>query len=239
LNSILLLEDDPILHKTLVKLLTKSGFEVDSAKTGEEALDLSYENLNKYSLYLFDINVPLINGLDLLKELRDSGDRTPAIILSALIDIDSITKGFIAGADDYIKKPFDADELIIRVKAKMRRLDQLITFKDFTIDIEKNLVYRGSDIISMGDTQKKIFITLVKKKDEYVSKDELLSIIENNSDGALRVNIAKLKKKLDIEIDNLRGVGYKIIWERVLTKEFLCIFCCYRDSSSDAICIKL
>ncbi len=115
-NRILLLEDDPNLSKSLIKYLNINSFYVDWAKNGEEAIDLTYKN--SYDLYLFDINVPLISGIDLLKELRDAEDFTPTIIVSALVDIDSITDGFIAGADDYVKKPFDPEELLVRIKAK-------------------------------------------------------------------------------------------------------------------------
>jgi len=209
LSKILLLEDDPILNKTLTKLLKKEGFEIDSAFTGEEAINLSFEN--RYDLYLFDINVPLIKGDDLIKELRDSGDMTPAVIISALTDIDSITKGFMAGADDYIKKPFDFDELIVRIKAKMQNLKNQIVFKEFIVDLQKDIIYQNNNPISLGDIQKKLLITLIKNYPNPISKEVLMEELNIQNEGALRTNIAKLKKKLNIEIENIRGVGYKII----------------------------
>ena len=213
MSKILLLEDDPILNKTLTKLLKKEGFEIDSAFTGEEAINLSFEN--RYDLYLFDINVPLIKGDDLIKELRDSGDMTPAVIISALTDIDSITKGFMAGADDYIKKPFDFDELIVRIKAKMQNLKNQIVFKEFIVDLQKDIIYQNNNPISLGDIQKKLLITLIKNYPNPISKEVLMEELNIQNEGALRTNIAKLKKKLNIEIENIRGVGYKIIWKRV------------------------
>jgi len=209
LSKILLLEDDQILNKTLTKLLKKEGFEIDSAFTGEEAIDLSFKN--RYDLYLFDINVPLIKGDDIIKELRDSGDMTPAVIISALIDIDSITKGFMAGADDYIKKPFDFDELIVRIKAKMQNLRNQISFKEFVVDLQKDIVYQNNNPISLGDIQKKLLIALIKNYPNPIPKEVLMEELNIQSEGALRTNIAKLKKKLNIKIENIRGVGYKII----------------------------
>lgn len=209
MNKLLLLEDDPALSKTLIKYLTHHGYEVDWAKHGEEAMDLSYENT--YSLYLFDINVPLMNGIDLLAALREAEDFTPAIIISALIDIGSVTRGFIAGADDYIKKPFDPDELIVRIKAKTSTLKELLKFKDFEIDIRKEEIFHQGAPIHLGEVQKNIFTTLVRNYPDPVTKDELILLLEKPSDLALRVNIAKLKKNLDIQIKNVRGVGYKII----------------------------
>ncbi|MEA1892216.1 MAG: response regulator transcription factor [Campylobacterota bacterium] len=158
MNKILLLEDDPNLCKTLIKYLSKNGYDVDWAKNGEEAVNFSYEN--KYSLYLFDIDVPLLNGIDLLTMLRESDDFTPAIIISALVDISSVTKGFIAGADDYIKKPFDPDELLVRIKAKTVTLKEKINFKEYEIDIQTNEIFYKNELLSLGDVQKKYLFRL-------------------------------------------------------------------------------
>ena len=207
MNKILLLEDDPILQRSLVKLLTKEGFEVDVASDANEAINLTFEN--RYDLYLLDMNVPVLSGDKLLKELRESGDKTPAIIITAMIDTQSIKKGFDAGADDYIKKPFDIDELIIRIKAKMK--GNLIKFKEFTIDPISKKVYKDGVEFPISNILKEIFISLVKAYPNYISKDDLMAILNNPSDVALRVNISKLKKLCNIEIENRRGVGYKII----------------------------
>jgi len=209
LSKLLLLEDDPNLSKTLIKYLTLHGYEVDWAKHGEEALDLSYEN--SYDLYLFDINVPLLNGVDLLSALREAEDFTPAIIISAQIDIASVTKGFIAGADDYVKKPFDPEELLIRIKAKTALLKETLTLRDYVLDVHtQHLTYKG-DAVYMGDVQRKIFIKLLQNHPNPVIKDELLDCLEKPTDLALRVNMAKLKKNIKLDITSVRGVGYKII----------------------------
>jgi DNA-binding response OmpR family regulator len=208
-NKLLLLEDDPNLSKTLIKYLTLNGFKIDWAKNGEEAIELSYQN--DYDLYLFDINVPLLNGIDLLTQLREAEDFTPTIIISALIDIDSITKGFIAGADDYVKKPFDPEELLIRIKAKTASLKDKLTFRDFEIDLKSQEIKYKKKIIQLGNVQKKIFISLIQNYPNPVTKDELMLLLDKPSDLALRVNIAKLKKSLNIDIKSIRGVGYKII----------------------------
>ena len=209
MSKLLLLEDDPALSKTLIKYLAHHGYEVDWAKNGEEAIELSYAC--NYTLYLFDINVPVMNGIDLLTALREAEDFTPTIIISALGDIASVTKGFIAGADDYIKKPFDPDELIVRIKAKTSTLKELLQFKDFEIDIRREEIFHQGNPIHLGEEQKRIFTTLVRNHPAPVTKDELMLLLEKPSDLALRVNIAKLKKNLDIQIKNVRGVGYKII----------------------------
>ena len=209
LIKLLLLEDDPNLSKTLIKYLERNGYEVDWAKNGEEALDLSYDN--DYDLYLFDINVPLINGIDLLSDLRNAEDQTPAIIISALVDIESVTNGFIAGADDYLKKPFDPEELLVRIQAKTAGLKKILKFKNFEIDLQNDTVYKDGTELFLGQVQKSILLTLIKNHPNPVTKEELLLLHENPSDVALRVNITKLKKSLEVTIENIRGVGYKII----------------------------
>jgi DNA-binding response OmpR family regulator len=209
LSKLLLLEDDPTLSKTLIRYLTQNGYEVDWAKNGEEAVDMSYDN--SYDLYLFDINVPLINGVDLLTSLREADDFTPTIIISALVDIASVTKGFIAGADDYMKKPFDPEELLVRIKAKTAMLKERVKFRDFEVDIRTDEVFCNGESIQLGNVQKNILISLIKNFPNPVVKDELMLFLEKPSDLALRVNIAKLKKNINIQIQNVRGVGYKII----------------------------
>ena len=209
MNRLLLLEDDPNLSKTLIKYLKFNGYSVDWAKNGEEAMDFSYEN--SYALYLFDINVPLISGVDLLSELREADDVTPTIIISALVDIESVTKGFIAGADDYLKKPFDPEELLIRIKAKTAQLQSIIKFKSFEIDNQTDEIRFNKEPLDIGKVQKSLLIALIKNHPNPVVKDELMRCLDKPTDLALRVNIAKLKKSLDVEIKSVRGVGYKIL----------------------------
>ena len=207
--KLLLLEDDPNLAKTLRKYLERNGYSVTWAKDGEEAMELTYAN--NYDLYLFDINVPLINGIDLLSDLRDAEDTTPTIIISALVDVESVTKGFIAGADDYLKKPFDPEELLVRIQAKTSGLKKRVKFKNFEVDLQSDTIYKDGEELHLGQVQKGILLALLMNHPNPVTKEELLLLHENPSDVALRVNITKLKKSLGISVENVRGVGYKII----------------------------
>ena len=209
LGTLLLLEDDPMLAKSLIKYLEGQRYHIDWAKHGEEALDLSYEN--HYLLYLIDINVPLLNGVDLLQSLREAGDMTPAIIISAQIDLHSVTQGFIAGADDYLKKPFDPEELLIRIKAKTHALQTLKRIGSFEVDLDREEIYRHGSPFYLPDVQKRIFFSLVRNHPNPVAKEELLLLLEKPTDLALRVNIAKMKKNLDLQVKSIRGVGYQII----------------------------
>ena len=209
MNRLLLLEDDPNLAKTLVKYLTFNSYKVDWAKNGEEAVELSYHH--RYLLYLFDINVPLLNGIDLLKLLRDAEDFTPTIIISAQIDIESVTKGFMAGADDYLKKPFDPEELLLRIKVKTTSLQETIEFQGYSLNLQNSeILYQGEPLF-LSSVQKNIFMALLKNSPNPVIYSDLMELLDKPSENALRVNIAKLKKALTLEIKSIRGVGYKII----------------------------
>ncbi|HFQ61440.1 MAG TPA: response regulator transcription factor [Epsilonproteobacteria bacterium] len=209
MSKLLLLEDDPNLSKTLMKYLGLHGYEIDWAKNGEEAIEMSYENA--YDIYLFDINVPLLNGIDLLHSLREAEDFTPTIIISAQIDIDSMTKGFIAGADDYVKKPFDPEELLVRIKAKTAVLKDVLTFRQYKLDRQTQILSYENEPLHMGEVQKNLLIKLFINHPNPVMKDELMDCLEKPTDLALRVNMAKLKKNTNLEIKSIRGVGYKIL----------------------------
>jgi DNA-binding response OmpR family regulator len=207
--KILLLEDDPNLAKSLVKYLERHDYAVDWAKQGEEAIDLSYDH--RYDLYLFDLNVPLVSGIDVLTSLREAGDRTPVIIISAQVDIDSMTKGFMAGADDYVKKPFDPEELLLRIKAKTTLFKERIVVHGYSLDPNSNEIYQDGTICGMGEVQKSIFTQLLLAYPDPVPKEVLMDFLETHNDGALRVNIVKLKKETGLDIQAVRGVGYKIL----------------------------
>ncbi len=117
--KILVLEDDELFASTVEDFLTDEGFEVDIAFDGEECLELNFKK--NYDLYIFDINVPKINGLELLEQLRISGDNTPSIFLTSYKDKDTLQTAFLSGCDDYLKKPADLDELLLRIKALLKR----------------------------------------------------------------------------------------------------------------------
>jgi DNA-binding response OmpR family regulator len=207
--KILLLEDDPNLAKSLMKYLKRHDYEVDWAKQGEEAIDFSYAN--RYDLYLFDVNVPLVNGIDVLTGLRQAEDRTPTIIISAQIDIDSMTKGFTAGADDYVKKPFDPEELLLRIRAKTMLRTQSLCVHGYSIDTTSHEIYKDNILCGMGEVQKSVFMQLLRAYPNPATKEMLMESLATHNDGALRVNIVKLKKETGLEIQAVRGVGYKIL----------------------------
>ncbi len=206
--NILLLEDDKILCESLKEYLELEGYHVDTVHRGTDVFEKTFSH--NYDLYILDVNVPETDGFDVLASLKESGDETPAIYITALTDINSIAKGFRIGAEDYIKKPFDPEELVIRIKSKYEQDNMLISLDDLIYDPSKRIVQKGGQIMVLGEVQQNIFHTLMVRRNTVVDSYTLMDFMENQNANALRVNLAKLKNKLGIEIKNIRGQGYMI-----------------------------
>ena len=214
MSKILLLEDDEVLSETLVELLEAEGFEVALVSDGEMALEATFKN--KYDLFLLDINVPFLDGFELLKSLRQSGDKTPSIFITALTDISSLSKGFEVGADDYIKKPFDFDELLVRIKALLKKqfstYENEISLGSFKFDIEKEELYSEHEFIPLPPVELQITKVLFQNLNKTLKKEFLLEELNTNgesSEGALRVHINKLRKR-GLPIETVKGIGYRL-----------------------------
>jgi DNA-binding response OmpR family regulator len=216
LYNILLLEDDILFAETLVDFLEDNECKVSHCANGEEALEMTYKN--RFDLYLLDINVPLVNGLTLLNELRSANDSTPAIFLTSYADKDTLAKAFEKGADDYLKKPFDMDELLFRINALMRRSKgkSKLCIKELCLDDRhKSVTYRDKEI-RLAVKEYQLLKLLMSNKNEVVTKEMILEALWNSSEsvsnGAIRVYINRLKQELDnFNIENIRGVGYRFV----------------------------
>ncbi len=204
--KLLLLEDDQILSETLEDFLLRAGYEVDLALSEEEAEELTFAR--KYDLYLFDINLPTGNGLDFLRALRHAEDETPTIFITALTDMNSMARGFELDAIDYIKKPFEPEELLIRLKAKFK--DDLLYYDDIQYDPKNNILRKAGEVVHIGKVPCRVFVTLLRHRGNVVTQEILFECLEHPSGNALRVAINKVKQKLDIEITNIRGEGYML-----------------------------
>jgi len=206
--KILLLEDDVILAESLKEYLELEGYSVDSVGRGEEVFDSTFEKA--YDLYILDINVPDINGLEVLKALKEADDPTPAIYISAMTDIEHITQGFAVGAVDYLKKPFDPEELLVRLQHHLKSKEEMIVYGELHYYPKKGKVIYPGESFYLSEIQKKIFDRLILSIGDIVSSDELMAFMDRPSPNALRVTMTKLKKKLNIEIKNVRSQGYTL-----------------------------
>jgi DNA-binding response OmpR family regulator len=205
-KNILLLEDDYELAETLQELLESSGYSVDLVHTGNNAIDAAYEN--RYELYIFDINVPDLSGIELLESLRNADDTTPTIFISALVDLNTISKGFEVGADDYIKKPFFPEELLIRVRAKLSQLNKDIQYNNIKYIPQKKELYIDDKIVALGEVQECLCDIFMNNIGNVLDKSILMDCLVHPSDSALRVALNKFKQTTNLPIKNIRGVGY-------------------------------
>lgn len=216
LNRVLFLEDDLLFGETLVDLLEEEGYEVTHVPNGQVALDTIFED--KFDIYLLDINVPLIDGVTLLDELRQADDNTPAIFLTSHKDKDMLKRSFQSGADDYLTKPFDNDELLFRLQALLRRSKkeskECISLLCHD-EIHKRFFYDEEEL-ELSKKEYDLLCVLVLHVNHPVPKElimeELWSSSESGSEGAIRVYINRLKHLLpQIKIENVRGFGYKLV----------------------------
>lgn len=215
MTHILLVEDDETLAETLKELLESDLFEVTWVQDGESALESTF--ISEFDLLLLDVNVPFVNGFELLQGLRDAECTTPAIFITALSDIVSISKGFEVGADDYIKKPFDYDELSIRIKSLIRKSMKIksdeIKLKEFTFKVDTNELYKDKIYVALPPIELRLTRLFFLQIDTTISKEDILFELSDGgeaSEGSLRVHINKLRK-LGLNIVNIKGVGYRLV----------------------------
>ncbi|MCG3710154.1 response regulator transcription factor [Aliarcobacter butzleri] len=216
--KILVLEDDELFASTLEDFLIEEKFVIDIAKDGEECLSLNYEN--NYDLYIFDIKVPKISGLELLVSLRNSEDNTPTIFLTSYKDKDTLQEAFVKGCDDYLKKPVDLDELLLRIKALLKRnkkqfeLIKLTETLDFN-PINKRIYENGIDL-NLPTKILDLIELFIENRGDIVTKEMIINRLwaanEDYSEGSIRVYINQIKKLFSDAnvIVNIKGIGYKI-----------------------------
>lgn len=211
--KILLLEDDLLFAQSLEDFLDEEGFEVSMVHNPNDALELTYSQ--KFDLYLLDINLPIMSGIEFLDELRQSGDETPAIFLTSYQDKEMMKEGFLKGCDDYLKKPVDLDELGFRIHSLMKRYhgENKQCINDICIDIKQKRVYKDGVELEVSLREFELIILLFRNKDKLVTKEMMIEALwsneEEGSEGAIRVYVNRLKKVLDADsLKNVRGLGY-------------------------------
>ncbi|MCR4941689.1 MAG: response regulator transcription factor [Campylobacter sp.] len=220
MSKILIVEDEAMLLDMMSSYLQNEGFEIKGVKSYDEAEDAAYEN--NFDLWIFDVKIIGGNGFALLKDLRDAGRNTPCIFTTSLNSINDIDKGFKSGADDYIKKPFELKELLLRVNNILKRtfihsqkgLENIAT--NFKFDISQGVLYENNQICNISKKQSKLLSLLLKNRDRFVTRDEIFNEIweydESPSELSLRVYIAELRKILGKEhIISKSKLGYKYV----------------------------
>ncbi len=216
---ILLLEDDVQLSDTIKQFLEHSGYTVYPAYDAFGAKDILYEK--SIDLMLLDVKVPNQNGFDFLKELRKSGDTTPAIFITSLNAVDDVTKGFDAGCDDYIRKPFALKELLVRVESLIKRhygtKDNKVNLGNgYLFDIKGLFLEKDGQKIALKTKESRLLSLFLKYPNELLTYERIYETLwdfdETPSQGSLRAYVNTLRNLLGKErIETIKQTGYRYV----------------------------
>ena len=218
----MIVDDEPGVRALLRDTLSIAGFEVVEANDGMAALTLLRSH--KPALMVIDINMPLMDGFELVERLRSTQDLTPVLMLTAREDKTDIARGLKIGADDYVIKPFGIEELILRIKAILRRSYKnttgptLLTCGPITIDDEQHSVTFNGEEVDLSPTEYRLLQILIEKKGRVLSKklllDEVWGITFDSESTVTDTYISYLRKKFHKDgfegIKTIRGVGFQI-----------------------------
>lgn len=225
MTRILVVDDEQDLCEILNFNLCNEGFEVTTANSAEEALELIGSHpRNTYALILLDVMMEHMSGFEMAQQLRQNGDETPIIFLTARDAHDDQLTGFANGADDYITKPFSFDTVLARVRAVLKRtqgkpatLGKSLRICNISIDMEHGKVSIGDKPVELTRREYLILCLLSQKADNYFTREEIMEQVWPNdalvNDRSVDVHIARLRKKLGDEgsrIINRTGFGYMI-----------------------------
>lgn len=212
---LLLIEDDELLGDAVKAGLTQFDYIVEWLKDGEAAR--SAMKTDSFDLVILDLGLPKLSGLGFLQAIRNDGNTTPVIILTARESIEDRVKGLDSGADDYLVKPFDLNELGARVRALVRRslgrADSVLQYRNVTLDPAAHSVAIDDNIINVPRREFALLQKLLENNGHVLSREQLMQSIygwdEDVDSNALEVHIHNLRKKLNANfIRTIRGVGY-------------------------------
>lgn len=226
-----MIEDEPTLSRLLSYNLSQEGYTVHTVDNGGEGLQEA--SSQRYDLIILDIMLPGLNGFEVLTKLRQKGDLTPIIILTARNAENDVVQGLKLGADDYMTKPFGVAELLARVSAVLRRTkpedaesaaegtqEKIIAVGDLKIYPEKYEVVLGGESIMLRPKEFEVLLYLVQRPGLVVTRDDLMNIVWGfdyvGGQRTVDVHVSSLRKKLEmsqqsVQIDSIRGVGYKLV----------------------------
>ena len=221
---VLVVEDAKDMNRLIVKTLTRAGYSVDGCYNGEEALDFLAGA--EYDAILLDVMMPKLDGYALLEKLRSQGMDTPVLFLTARDAISDRVMGLDLGADDYLVKPFDFEELLARIRAMTRKKSgkksNVFTLGDLQVDAQSHTVTRGGKEINLLPKEFTILEYMIRNQGTVLSREQLENQIWNyersGSSNNIDVYISKLRKKIDGEgrsrlLHTIRGVGWVLRME--------------------------
>lgn len=227
--KMLIIEDEEPMREGLVDAFESFGHSVDYAQDGEEGLEMALSGV--YDLILLDINLPRLNGFEVCNRIRERSKEQPIIMLTARVSEKDLIEGLTLGADDYITKPFSLQEVVVRIKAVLRRSSKFVARKEvlkigsLEVDFDRMVATSedGGDTIEFTKRELEVVSYLAERRDRVVSKEELLNVVwgyeksANLKTKTVEIHIAKLRKKLEPDpkepryIQTYRGVGYRLV----------------------------
>ena len=224
-TQLLVAEDDPEIRQALDRILSYEGYEVITVNDGAAALEAAREH--EPAAILLDVMMPFVDGLAVCRRLRQSGDRTPVLMLTARNELSDRVSGLDAGADDYVTKPFELEELLARIRALVRRtaddIGDVLTVGPFTLDVPRRQVSGPSGPIELTRTEFSILELLMRNVgivlERSVMYDRIWGYDFGDSSRSLDVHIGYLRRKLEVDgtprlIETVRGVGFVLRAER-------------------------
>ncbi len=222
-TTILLAEDEPALGQIIKESLETRDFNVLLCENGEIALNIYKEQ--RPELLVLDVMMPKKDGFTLAKEIREDDNSIPIIFLTAKSQTQDVVEGFSIGGNDYLKKPFSMEELIVRInnllnRTKVQKGSEILNIRNYTFNFPKQtLQYKTEDTVQLTHREAHLLFHLIKNKNEVLDRSLILNKLWGNDDffnaRSMDVFITKLRKKLNkdesIQILNVRGFGYKLI----------------------------
>ncbi len=219
LHHILVIDDDTRLRTLLGRFLEENGFQVSLAKDTDEAKKMIQELM--FDLLIVDVMLPNENGVDFTADLRKFS-KIPVIMLTARGEFDDRIKGLEAGADDYLQKPFEPKELLLRINNILKRMSvtqdpkNICCFGEFTFNLAESRLKKGEEFIHITDSEAKILNILCKEKGNSVSREKLSALCGGIDDRSIDVQITRLRKKIETNpkqphyLQTVRNHGYVI-----------------------------
>lgn len=219
--QILLAEDNRNTSKFLELVLKNDGYEVHTAFNGKEALEVLYSN--HIDLIVLDVMMPELDGIEFSKQIRSCGNMTPIIMVTAKQLPEDIIKGFEAGTDDYITKPVNETELLLRIKALLRRAriasEHKLVIGDVTLEYDSLTVSRGKENYTLPQKEFYLLYKLLSYPNKIFTRiqlmDEIWGMDSNTVDTTVNVHINRIRNRFrtweEFEIIAIRGIGYKAV----------------------------
>ena len=217
--SILVVDDEPAVLKVLVTRLQLAGYQVFSATNGEEALEAFHRD--SPDLIVLDVMLPKMDGFAVCRRIR-AESVVPIIFLTALEAISERVAGLDLGADDYLSKPFEPKELILRIKNILSKttkkdLKRVIKFENVKIDLNKQIIFKDNHEHKINNTEKIILEKMINNPGKVFEREEIGRLIDLDKERSIDVIITRLRKKIEIDPKNpkflqtIRGAGY-VLW---------------------------